>query len=376
MRIAIVSPYAWDRFGGVQTHIRAQAATLRDRGHEITVIAPQMWSRPKAFGEGLRIGDLDQLDEAVRVGRAVAIPANGSMAPISFGPGAAAGMRRALEDLDPHVVHLHEPLIPSLSALALLNSKAPCVGTFHASSEASLAYWAARPFLKRAIGRLRVRIVVSEAARALIARYFPGEYEEIPNGVVLHRYATASRVDVGPGPTVLFLGRFERRKGLEVLIQAMTRLRDVDAKLVVVGAGSGERSWRALADRLDVPVRFLGGVDDEAKASILRSVDVYCAPALGGESFGIVLIEAMAAGTPVVCSNLPGFRAVAEDAAAVVPPGEPGALADALRGVLTDETRARTMAESGKVVADRYDWTRVAARLEDVYVRAIADSGP
>ena len=369
MRIAIVCPYAWDRFGGVQTHVRAQAAALRTRGHEVTVIAPRTWSKRGP-------GDLGMAEEVVGIGRTVSIPANGSRAPIAFGPAAAVRVRRALMDLGPEVVHLHEPLIPSLSVLALLNSQAPCVGTFHASSQSSAAYWIARPALRGVMDRLRVRIVVSDAARDLVGRYFPGDYEVIPNGVEVARYATAPPVDLGAGPSVLFLGRLERRKGLEVLIQALTRLRDLDAKLVVVGTGPEERACRALAAGLGVDVQFIGGVHDDLKASMFRSADVYCAPALGGESFGIVLIEAMAAGTPVVCSDLPGFRAVAKGAAALVPPGEPGPLADALRDVLTDETRAGSMSESGRAFAAPYDWPRLAERLEDVYVRAIAGSGP
>jgi phosphatidylinositol alpha-mannosyltransferase len=370
MRIAIVCPYAWDRFGGVQTHVRAQAATLRARGHEITVIAPRTWSRSD------RDGDLDPTGEVVRIGRTISIPANGSMAPIAFGPWAAAGVRRALADFNPEVVHLHEPLIPSLSGLALLNPPAPCVGTFHASSDSSLAYWVARPILRGAMARLRIRIVVSDAARDLICRYFPGDYEVIPNGVEVARYATASPVDLGANRTVLFLGRIERRKGLEVLVQALTRLRDLESKLIVGGTGPEERACRSLAARLGVDVQFIGGVHDDVKAGIFRSAHVYCAPALGGESFGIVLIEAMAAGTPVVCSDLPGFRAVAEGAAALVPPGDPGRLADALRRVLTDDRRARSMSETGRAIADRYDWSRLAERLEDVYVRAAAGPRP
>ena len=368
MRIAIVCPYAWDRFGGVQTHVRAQAASLRARGHEVTVIAPRTWSKA-----GPR--DLGGAEEVVGIGRTVSIPANGSMAPIVFGPVAAVRVRRAIADLSPEVVHLHEPLIPSLSLLALLNSRAPCVGTFHASSESSMAYWFARPILNRVMDRLSIRIVVSDAARDLIGRYFPGDYEVVPNGVEVARYATAPRLDLGAAPTVLFLGRLERRKGLEVLIQALTRLRDLNAKLVVVGTGPEDRARRALAARLGVDVKFIGGVPDDVKAGMFRSVDVYCAPAVEGESFGIVLIEAMAAGTPVVCSDLPGFRAVAEGAAALVPPGDPGPLADALREVLTDENRASSMSESGRTVADRYDWPRLAERLEDVYVRAVAGTG-
>jgi phosphatidyl-myo-inositol alpha-mannosyltransferase len=360
MRITIVCPYAWDRFGGVQTHVRAQARALTERGHDVTVIAPRSWIASRPAGA----------EEAVGIGRAVSIPANGSRAPIAFGPVAAARVRRTLADLEPDVVHLHEPLIPSLSGLALFSSRAPCVGTFHAASERSIAYWAARPFLKGAMDRLRARIVVSQAALSLIGRYFPGTYEEIPNGVEVARYASAPPADLGAGRTVLFLGRIERRKGLEVLVQAMTRTRDLEARLVVAGAGPGERGCRALAERLDVEVQFVGGVHDDVKAGILRSVDVYCAPALGGESFGIVLIEAMAAGTPVVCSDLPGFRAVAGEGAALVSPGDPGELADELRAVLTDENRARAMSDAGRGIAKRFDWPRLAERLEEVYVRA------
>ena len=365
MRIVIVCPYAWDRFGGVQSHIRAQAATLRRRGHDVTVIAP------RSFGI-----DLEQVDDAVRVGRAVAIPANGSMAPITFGPLAAAGVRNRLREIEPEVIHLHEPLIPSLSGLALLNANAPCVGTFHASSEGSVAYWAARPMLRRAIERLGVRIVVSEAARDLIARYFPGEYEIIPNGVELARYESATPADLGAGPTVLFLGRFERRKGLEVLIQALTRLRDLEPKLAIVGSGPAEHGCRALAKRLQVEVNFIGAVHDDLKAGIFGSADVYCSPALGGESFGMVLIEAMAAGAPVVCSDLPGFRAVAGHAALLTPPGDAGALADSLRAVLTSQERAKAMSEAGRAVAAQFDWNRLAERLEETYVRAVASSRP
>ena len=365
MRIGIVCPYSWDRFGGVQSHIRAQARVLRRRGHEVGVIAP------RSLGVDLA-GDTD----VVRAGVAVAIPANGSLAPIAFGPGAARGVRRWLRDLRPEVVHVHEPLIPSLSGLALLGADAPCVGTFHASASGSVAYWAARPLLKRVARRLEVRIVVSPAARELIARYLPGDYEVIPNGVEVDRYETASPIDLGDGRTVLFLGRIERRKGLEVLVQAMTRLRDLEAKLVVAGSGPEERACRTLARRLDLDVLFLGAVHDDVKARLFKSADAYCAPARGGESFGIVLIEAMAAGAPVVCSDVPGFRAVAEGAGLLVAPGDAGALADALRRVLTDESKARAMSAAGRRAAAGFDWSLLAERLEDAYARALAGSEP
>jgi phosphatidylinositol alpha-mannosyltransferase len=171
---------------------------------------------------------------------------------------------------------------------------------------------------------------------------------------------------------ILFLGRLERRKGLEVLIQAMTRLRDLPVRLVVAGTGPEEKACRRLADRLSVPADFVGAVPEEDLPSLYRSSDVYCAPGLGGESFGIVLIEAMAAGVPVVCSDIPGYRAVAEDAALMSPPGLSGPLAEAIRQVLTEEERAKEMRVASEQVARRYDWTKLASNVELLYERALA----
>jgi phosphatidyl-myo-inositol alpha-mannosyltransferase len=360
VRIAIVCPYAWDRVGGVQTHIRALARTLRARGHDVVVIAPHAGDRLAAGAGGVMIA-----------GRAVGIPANGSIAPVSFGPGAAVGVRRDLRAFRPDVLHLHEPLIPSLSLLALMGSGAPSVGTFHAAAKASAGYRFGRPVLERAVRRLTVRTAVSDASRALVRRYFPGDYLLTPNGVDADRFSTAPPLDLGPGPTVLFLSRIERRKGLEFLVRAMALLSDLEATLVVAGTGPEEGPCRKLATDLGVRSRFIGRVSEDDLPGVYRGADVYCAPGLGGESFGIVLIEAMAAGAPVVCSDLDGFRAVAKGVAELVPPGDARALASALRALLTDPQRRGEMAVASKRIAQMYDWGRLVAGVEGVYERAV-----
>lgn len=360
MRIAIVCPYAWDRDGGVQSHVRSLAPALRERGHEVSVLAPYRDTPP---GEA----------EAIRVGKAFGVPANGSVAPLAFGPIAAATVRRSLHALQPDVLHLHEPLIPSLSLLALWNASAPAVGTFHAAAEESLGYRVGAPILQRAAAKLTVRTAVSDAARDLISRYLPGEYALTPNGVDTARFAAAEPAPRPAGKRrVLFLSRIERRKGLEVLLQAMTRLRDLDIELVVAGSGPEEKASRALAEQLQVPASFLGRVPDEAVPGLYRSADVYCAPGLRGESFGIVLVEAMAAGASVVCSDLPGFRAVASGAAELVPPGDAGALADAIRVVLTDDAKRAEMEKLSSLLARSYDWSRLVVGVEAILEKAAA----
>ena len=367
MKVALVCPYAWDRVGGVQSHIRALGRALTKEGHEVQIMAPSSMGLTHQVSGG---GDVKL------VGRAVGIPANGSVAPLAFGPLAAAGIRVAIRDFDPDVLHLHEPLIPSLSLLALRTSKVPAVGTFHASKEGSFAYQMASPVLRRAAARLAVRTAVSDAARDLISEYFPGEYRLTPNGVEVARFADAVPLDLPAGKKVLFLGRLERRKGLEVLIQAMTRLRDLDVELMVAGTGPADRTARSLASRLGISATFVGRLGEDELPRMYRSVDAYCAPGMGGESFGIVLIEAMAAGTPVVCSDLSGYRSVAGSSARLVPPGDAGALADALRSVLTDEALATQMKKDGKRTAGMFDWPRLVAGVQAIYERAIATGRP
>jgi phosphatidyl-myo-inositol alpha-mannosyltransferase len=306
----------------------------------------------------------------VYVGRSVGVPANGSVAPLAFGPSAALRIGRVLDAVNPDVLHVHEPLIPSVSLLALMRARAPAVGTFHAAAAASNGYRMARHVLAPAMDRLEVRTAVSDAARRLISRYFPGHYVLTPNGVESARFRDAP-ADEDPDRKVLFLGRIERRKGLETLIQAMARLRDLDATLLIAGAGPQEAHCRRLAAQLQVPTRWLGRVPDHELGAVYKSARVYCAPGLGGESFGIVLIEAMAAGTPLVCSDLDGFRAVAAGVGELVPPGDPGVLADALKVVLTDDSAAERMRVDGLRIAAMYDWSRLVSGVEALYERAI-----
>ena len=360
MRIALVCPYAWDRPGGVQSHIGSLSRALSKRGHEVIVIAP---------GRGnARLDDM----ELVTAGRGRGIPANGSIAPISFGPRTARAVARALTRFKPDVVHAHEPLIPSTSLLALLRSSAPVIGTFHASAESSTGYRVARPILERAAARIATRTAVSDAARDFVTRYFPGPYALTPNGVERKRFAEAEPIDLGSRPAVLFLGRIEPRKGLEILIDAMARLADLHAVLVVAGSGAAEGDCMRLATEREVDARFFGRVDDSMIAGLYRGATVYCAPGLGGESFGIVLVEAMAAGVPVVASDLPGYRAVAAGAAALAIPGDGASLAGVLRDVLTNRQQSKSLVRSGDRVAQMFDWERLVGNVESIYDDAIA----
>lgn len=359
MRVALVCPYAWNRYGGVQTHVRALGRALARRGHDVAVIAPQSARAELAVD-----------DPAVRtiiVGRAVPVPANGSVAPLAFGPGAGASTRRALRSYAPDLVHLHEPLIPSVSLFALLNTDVPAVGTFHAAARRSWGYGASRQLLERAVRRLTVRTAVSESARDLIARYFPGRYLLTPNGVDVGRFSSAPPLEWAGRRTIVFVGRLEPRKGLDTLIQATALLGDLGVGLAVAGAGPESAPARRLARRLGVRVRWLGSVSDADLPRVYRSGGVYCAPNLVGESFGMVLTEAMAAGVPVVCSDLPSFRAVTGGAARLVSPGDAGALAAALRRVLTDEVEARRMSKRSREIAVAFDWDRLTGAMERIY---------
>ncbi|MDP9234625.1 MAG: glycosyltransferase family 4 protein [Actinomycetota bacterium] len=366
LKVALVCPYAWDRPGGVQSHIRSLAPALRRRGHEVQVFAPRSFG-----GSGDATGGADA-GGVTLVGRAVGIPANGSIAPICFGPVAAVEIRRGLARFHPDVIHLHEPLVPSLSLLALWSAPAPAVGTFHAAAPSSALYRLSSPLLTFAARRLAARTAVSPAAERLIARYFPGEIQLTPNGIDVAPFADAEPIDLGPGPHVLFVGRLEPRKGAGVLMEAMASIRDLDATLHVAGDGRLRAELEASARRLDLDVRFHGAVSDADKARLFRSCDVYCAPNLGGESFGIVLIEAMAAGCPVVCSDLEEFRAVAGDAAEFARAGDPDAIASALRSVVTDPGRAGSMSRDGTARAAVFDWSEIVPQLETIYARAAA----
>jgi phosphatidylinositol alpha-mannosyltransferase len=352
VKVGIVCPYDWSYPGGVRSHILGLAAALPEvSGGEVSaeILAPASRPEPGIWPAG----------------RTVGIPANGSVARLCFGPGPARRIAERVSRGDLDVLHLHEPAIPSVSLLALRAARLPLVATFHAAAGSSAGYAVARPVLGRLLDRIDVRIAVSEAARALVGAYFPAPYRLIPNGVPVARFAGAPPDPelAGHKPFVAFVGRPEPRKGFDVMLAAMEILRrSDDVRLVTTGAPAGLPDW----------VVPLGRVDDARLPDIYAAADVYCAPSLGGESFGIVLVEAMAAGTPVVCSDLPGYREAARGAAHIVATGDPEALARGLREVLSDAALAADLVERGRRRAAELDWRVLAADVLACYRAALA----
>jgi phosphatidylinositol alpha-mannosyltransferase len=372
MRIGLVCPYQWDVPGGVQYHVRDLAQTLRGLGHHVEVLTPA--EREESPG-----------DEWITfAGRTVPIPYNGSMASVQFGPFSAARVRRWLREGHFDVVHVHEPAPPSVSLLVCMIAKGPIVATFHAATTRSklLAAWGpvVRPWLERISGR----IAVSDFARRVQVEHLGGDAVIIPNGVHVSAFAhgpSLPGITRGvDGPTVGFLGRFdEPRKGLPVLLEAMRTVvrRYPGARLLVAGRGDADEIRALIGEDLRASVSLLGELTEADKAAFLRSVDIYCAPNLLGESFGVVLIEALAAGAPIVASDLDAFARVLEDGAAgvLVRRGDAAALADALCGLLADPTRLAELAEGGARVAAAYDWDVLARRILAVYETVLLAEG-
>jgi phosphatidyl-myo-inositol alpha-mannosyltransferase len=367
MRIGMVCPYSFDVPGGVQSHVLQLAEVMRARGQNVSVLAP---SSPRA-----------SLPEyVVSAGRAVPIPYNGSVARLQFSPAIHGKVRRWLADGDFDVLHLHEPNAPSLSMWALRAAEGPIVATFHTSTTKSLTLTVfqgvLRPWHEKIVGR----IAVSDLARRWQMEALGSDAVEIPNGIDVASFAAAPRLAgyPRPGKTVLFLGRYdEPRKGMAVLIGALPSLVEhfPGVQVLIVGRGD-EDELRSKAGGLAGHLRFLGQVDDAAKASALCSADVYCAPHTGGESFGIVLVEAMAAGTPVVASDLHAFRRVLrnDDAGRLVPVEDSAALAAGLVAVLEDDQLAKRYVAAGADAVRRYDWSVVANQIMRVY-ETVAASG-
>jgi phosphatidylinositol alpha-mannosyltransferase len=360
MRIGMVCPYSFDVHGGVQAHVLQLAEVMRKRGHDVSVLAP---SSPH----------VKLPDYVVSGGKAVPIPYNGSVARLRFGPATHRMVKKWIAAGDFDVLHLHEPNAPSLSVLALMVAEGPIVATFHTSTTKSFALsffqGILRPWNEKIVGR----IAVSDLARRWQIEALGSDAVQIPNGVDVDAFASAPPLAgyPRPGKTVLFLGRFdEPRKGMEVLLGALPALveRFPDVEILVVGRGD-EDELREEAGDLAGHLRFLGQVDDAEKASALRSADVYCAPNTGGESFGIVLVEAMAAGTAVVASNLDAFRRVLDDGEAgrLVPVEDSAALADGLITVLGDDKLRARYVKAATAAVGQYDWSVVADEIMRVY---------
>jgi len=366
MRIAIACPYAWDDAGGVQVHVRELASRLLEHGHEVLVLTParstpsQPWAR--------------------RVGSPVDTPYNASNAPIDPRPWSRRTVRHMLAAFGPDVIHAHQPTAPSRGLWATLEARASVVGTFHSGATRARLYDLAAPVLRRAAQRLAIRIAVSERAAAFERARIGGEFRIVPNGVDVARFANAAPASLGPGRRALFVGRLDERKGFSVAVEAFGRLAETreDLHLVVVGDGPDRDAVDRLPVGLRARVAMLGHVPNEELPPISAACDVFLGAAVGGESFGIVLVEAMAAGLPVVASAIPGYdEVITHDVDGVlVPPRDPEALAQAAGRILDDPSLAGRLQAAGRERAGRFDWARTVATLEGCYAEAMAIGSP
>lgn len=363
LRVAMVCPYALDVPGGVQSQVLGLAAAVAAAGHDVSVLAPGAAGR--SAGQAA----------VVDLGRSVRVPANGSVAPLGLWPTAWRRAAAALAARRPDVVHLHEPLAPGPNWLCLARPAAPLVGTFHRAGPSPL-YRVLGPLARRAAARLAVRVAVSDEAAATAGHALGGDYQVVGNGVELDRFRDAHPWPTH-GPTVFFVGRHEERKGLGVLLDAWEQLRAAGSAGTLWVAGQGpltnelRRRHPPAAD-----LEWLGAVGEEEKAARLAGCDVLCAPSRGGESFGVVLLEGLAAGAAVVASDLPGYAAVLDGHGTLVEPGDPGALAAALAEALAavpgrpEAARASAAAQAG-----RWSMTAVADRYLSLYRRLVGGAG-
>ena len=361
MRIGIVCPYSWDIPGGVSAHVADLAEALIRMGHHVSVLAP---------------AEFDELlpDYVVSTGKPRAVKYNGSVARLSFGPIAARKVSKWIEDGEFDVLHVHEPLAPSLSVLACWAAKGPIVATWHSSMDKSRMMLTLSKLAQTAMEKVSARIAVSEAARTTLIKHVGGDAVVIPNGVDISTFANAKPMFGWPGAnkSIVFLGRGdEPRKGLSVLVEAYPEIRRQHPKIRLLIAGPGEPAdtLKKLSREDRASVTVLGMVAPQDKASVLASGTVYVAPNTGGESFGIVLLEAMASGTPVVASDLEAFKRVLDNGnAGVTFENENSAnLARVISDLLSNPAQCAELSAQGKLRAAEFDWSVVAERIVDVY---------
>lgn len=370
MRVGLVCPYTWDVPGGVQAHVRDLAECLIEMGHDVSVLAPVDEPTEPSLPSYL-----------VPAGRAVPVPYNGSVARLCFGPVSLTRTRRWLRKGRFDVLHLHEPTVPSLSMLACFAARGAMVATFHTATARSRALQVFGTTLQPGLEKITGRIAVSPAARRVVVEHLGHDAVLVPNGVYVDRFEGALPLTgLPPGRRVVFLGRIdEPRKGLAVLLEALPAIADKvpDVQLLVAGPGDVEEVQDGLDPALRDRVHLLGLVSEADKPRVYASGDVYVAPNTHGESFGIVLIEAMATGTPVVASDLPAFRRVLDDgeAGALFAVGDPAALAHAVADLLLDDERRRHLAAAASRVVHAYDWHHVARQVVEVY-ETVAAAAP
>jgi phosphatidylinositol alpha-mannosyltransferase len=373
VKLALVSPYDFAYPGGVTQHVANLAEQFLAFGHEVHIVAPS------SDDESEPIASVDA--PVHRIGRVVSIPANGSVARITLSLRSYLQAKQLLLEQQFDLVHLHEPLMPALPLTVLRHSNTTNIGTFHAFRNTPLTYFYSKPILRPFFRKLHGHITVSSAAQEFVGEYFPANYRVIPNGIDFERFnrryprlpeLTADR------PTVLFVGRLEKRKGLKFLLRAWPKVleRQPEARLVVVGRGRPLEGYRRFARRQGwspEDVVFAGYVPGEDLPRYYQSCDVFCAPNTGQESFGIVLLEAMAAGAPIVASDIPGYRDVVSDGVQgmLVEPQKPAAIADAVCRLLANPELRATMRRAGQEKAQAYDWPRVAAQVLDYYAEVL-----
>src|ERR671938_900413 len=369
MKLAVVSPYDFAYPGGVTEHVANLAEQFLARGHEVHIVAPS--SDDEAEPSSALAAPVH------RIGRVVSIPANGSVARITLSLRSYLQAKQLLQEQQFDLIHLHEPMMPALPLTVLRHSNTTNIGTFHAFRNTPLTYFYGKPILRPFFRKLHGRIAVSTAARDFVGEYFPADYRVIPNGIDFARFnAPAPRLALFEDnrPTVLFVGRLEKRKGLRFLLRAWPGVlrRQPEARLVVVGRGRPLERYRRFAARQGwspQDVVFAGYVPDEDLPRYYQAADVFCAPNTGQESFGIVLLEAMAAAVPIVAADIPGYRDVVthEREGLLVETKNRGALADAICGVLANPSLRAAMREAGQAKALRYDWARVSGEVLEYY---------
>lgn len=359
MRVAIVSPYSWSVPGGVNTHVSDLAQQLRRRGHEVRILGVSEGPAPAGV---------------IRVGRTTPIPINKGVARVAVSPGIVSRVRVTLRRTQADVVHIHEPFVSTVSVAAILATKGPLVATFHSGAETAL-YQALRGALRPLWDRIDVKMAVSNAARGLVEESFGPGARIVPNGVDTEIFGS-----VGPppeDPSVLFFGRLEQRKGAHTIAKAWPAVaaQMPGARLTLAGSGALRGSLEESLSRYQVS--FPGPFDRAGLLEHLREHQVACLPAIGGESFGITLVEAMAARRPVVATAVPGYTSVIrhEPEGVLVPPDDPERLAEAVLGLLADPQRRERIAAGGAERANRFDWDRVTAEIEEAYRDALATAG-
>ncbi len=362
-RIGIVCPYGWDTPGGVQSHVGDLAEYLIAQGHYVSVLAPVINE------EGIP-------DYVTSAGRPISIPYNGAVARILFGPLAFARVKQWIGSGNFDLLHLHEPAIPSISLLACWAAEGPLVGTFHAASTKQKIAFAITPFIEPVIEKLTARIAVSEAARETLQIHLDTDAVVVPNGIYAKKFSDAHSDPRWSGNTIGFIGRFEEsRKGLSVLIEALPSIIEKipDVRVIVAGPGNPASVLEEMEPHLRQRFTFLGRISEEDKANFMSSVSIYVAPNTGGESFGIILAEALAGGASVLASDIPAFDSLLGHGkyGSLFQSENSEDLAKRAIELFNNPELRRTIARAGREYAQSFDWDVVAERIYDVYEMAM-----